>query len=53
MACKKADAGPLEVVKGLAKVIHNCLIANRYLWAEQPQRSDLDYGWPREIRERV
>ncbi|MBV8732542.1 MAG: UbiD family decarboxylase [Acidobacteriia bacterium] len=37
----------------VTKVIHNCLLADRYAPHERPKRSDLEHGWPREIRGRV
>ena len=35
------------------KVIHNCLLADRFPPGERPLRSDLEHGWPPEIRTRV
>jgi 4-hydroxy-3-polyprenylbenzoate decarboxylase len=35
------------------KVIHNCLLADRYPPSERPQRSDLEHGWPHEVKEKV
>jgi len=35
------------------KVIYNCLLADRYPAGERPQRSDLEHGWPSDIRQRV
>lgn len=35
------------------KVIHNCLLADRFPPAERPKRSDLRNGWPAEVREHV
>jgi UbiD family decarboxylase len=35
------------------KVIYNCLLADRYPTAERPERSDLEHGWPSDIRQRV
>ena len=35
------------------KVIHNCLLADRFAAAERPKRSDLQNGWPAEVREQV
>jgi 4-hydroxy-3-polyprenylbenzoate decarboxylase len=35
------------------KVVHNCLLADRFPPAERPRRSDLLNGWPPEIRDRV
>jgi 4-hydroxy-3-polyprenylbenzoate decarboxylase len=37
----------------VTKVIHNCLLADRYPVNERPLRSDLEYGWPRQIKEQV
>jgi UbiD family decarboxylase len=37
----------------VTKVIHNCLLADRFPAGERPKRSDLDHGWPAEIGERV
>ncbi len=37
----------------VTKVIHNCLLADRYPAGGRPKRSDLNNGWPAEIRERV
>ena len=37
----------------VTKVIHNCLVADRHPPAERPKRSDLEHGWPTEIREGV
>jgi hypothetical protein len=35
------------------KVVHNCLIADRYLAATLPRKSTLTNAWPTEIRQRV
>ncbi len=35
------------------KVVHNALLADRFPPAERPRRSDLQHGWPQEIRDRV
>jgi 4-hydroxy-3-polyprenylbenzoate decarboxylase len=35
------------------KVIHNALLADRFAPEARPVRSDLDHGWPAEIRDRV
>lgn len=35
------------------KVIHNCLLADRFSPAERPKRSDLVNGWPSAVRDRV
>jgi 4-hydroxy-3-polyprenylbenzoate decarboxylase len=37
----------------VTKVIHNCLLADRYPVKERPLRSDLEHGWPQEVREEV
>jgi 4-hydroxy-3-polyprenylbenzoate decarboxylase len=37
----------------VTKVIHNCLLADRYPASERPRRSDLEYGWPPRIKEQV
>ena len=37
----------------VTKVIHNCLLADRHPPTERPKRSDLEYGWPAEVRQRV
>ncbi len=37
----------------VTKVIYNCLMADRFPRAERPVRSDLEHGWPAEIRRRV
>jgi 4-hydroxy-3-polyprenylbenzoate decarboxylase len=36
-----------------AKVVHNCLLADRFPRAHRPVKGDLQHGWPREIQERV
>ncbi len=35
------------------KVVHNCLLADRFPPAERPVAADLAHGWPDHIRERV
>jgi 4-hydroxy-3-polyprenylbenzoate decarboxylase len=35
------------------KVIHNCLLADRFAPDERPVAADLKHGWPPEIRDRV
>lgn len=35
------------------KVIHNCLLADRFEPADRPKRSDLAHGWPSNIRDKV
>ncbi|MBX6329766.1 MAG: hypothetical protein IRY89_14450 [Pseudolabrys sp.] len=37
----------------VTKVIHNCLMADRFPPSERPVRSDLEHGWPAHIRQRV
>jgi hypothetical protein len=37
----------------VTKVIHNCLLADRYPIKERALRSDLEHGWPQEVREQV
>ncbi|MBV8842043.1 MAG: UbiD family decarboxylase [Bryobacterales bacterium] len=37
----------------VTKVIHNCLMADRFIPEERPVRSDLEHGWPAHIRQRV
>ena len=37
----------------VTKVIHNCLLADRYPDEKRPLRSDLEHGWPDQIRSRV
>ena len=36
-----------------SKVIHNCLLADRYSDAERPVPADLKHGWPKDIQQRV
>jgi UbiD family decarboxylase len=36
-----------------AKVIHNCLLADRFLDGDRPIKGDLEHGWPKEIHDRV
>jgi 4-hydroxy-3-polyprenylbenzoate decarboxylase len=36
-----------------AKVVYNCLLADRFPTGERPVKGDLEHGWPDEIRERV
>jgi 4-hydroxy-3-polyprenylbenzoate decarboxylase len=35
------------------KVIHNCLLADRFSKEDRPVAADLQHGWPPEVRERV
>jgi hypothetical protein len=35
------------------KVIHNCLLADRFPKEERPVAADLEHGWPAEVRQRV
>jgi UbiD family decarboxylase len=35
------------------KVIHNCLLADRFEVADRPKRSDLNNGWPPSVRDIV
>jgi len=35
------------------KVIHNCLLGDRFLGEDRPVAADLQHGWPVEIRDRV
>jgi UbiD family decarboxylase len=35
------------------KVIHNCLLADRFPVGERPVSADLEHGWPPEVRNRV
>lgn len=37
----------------VTKVIYNCLLADRFPATDRPKRSDLEHGWPTDIRERV
>jgi len=36
-----------------AKVVHSCLLADRYAPSDRPVAADLAHGWPSELRERV
>jgi UbiD family decarboxylase len=36
-----------------AKVVHNCLLADRFSDHDRPVRGDLRHGWPPEIQDRV
>ena len=36
-----------------SKVIHNCLLADRFSASERPIAASLEHGWPVEVRERV
>lgn len=35
------------------KVLHNALLADRFALKDRPVRSDLEHGWPMEVREKV
>jgi 4-hydroxy-3-polyprenylbenzoate decarboxylase len=35
------------------KVIHNCLLADRFPAGERPIKGSLEHGWPKEIQDRV
>jgi 4-hydroxy-3-polyprenylbenzoate decarboxylase len=35
------------------KVVHNGLLADRFPVGKRPVRSDLEHGWPRDVRDRV
>lgn len=36
-----------------SKVVHNCLLADRFSKGERPIAADLENGWPPEVRQRV
>lgn len=37
----------------VTKVIYNCLLADRFAPEQRPVRSDLEHGWPADVRRRV
>lgn len=46
------DAAERHTYKA-GKVIHNCLLADRFPDGERPVKGNLEHGWPGEIRDRV
>ena len=35
------------------KVLHNCLLADRYTDGDRPQKGSLENGWPEDVRQKV
>lgn len=46
------DEKERHTYKGV-KVIHNCLLADRFPNEERPRKGSFENGWPREIRQKV